>query len=69
MSLPDQVFVRRGEAKDYLGVTDQVFTDLVKAKVLDPFYPRGQGRGRALYYRSQVLALGERYKKENPNGK
>jgi hypothetical protein len=50
-----KIFIRRKEARERLGVSDEVFTKLVAAKRLKPYYlTKG---GRAHYAASQVEAL------------
>lgn len=39
--LPNKVYLRRGVVRDWLGVSDRDFTDLVEAGVLTPLYLRG----------------------------
>jgi hypothetical protein len=51
--LPQKLYLRRGVVRDYFGITDEEFTELVRAGVLTPHYLRG--RGRAFYKRAEVL--------------
>jgi hypothetical protein len=53
--LPDKLWVRRGEAREYLGISEQAFTKLLTTGALEPVY--FPGGARALYERKQVLEL------------
>jgi len=55
MSLPDQIFVRRAQVRQYLGVPDEIISALVEAGTLTP--TRLKPNGKAWYLRSQVIAL------------
>lgn len=53
--MSNQLFIRRAAARAKLGVSEQVFTKLVNARKLTPYYlTKG---GRAHYATSQVEAL------------
>ena len=52
--LPPRLYLRRGVVRSYLGITDEEFTDLVRADVLKPHYL--QGRGRAFFKRAEIVA-------------
>lgn len=52
--LPLQRYLRRGVLREYFGITDTEFTELVRAGIFRPHYL--QGRGRAWFRRDEVLA-------------
>lgn len=54
-NLPDKIYLRRGEARDYLELSEESFTKLVRAGVLRPRYLPGMTR--ALYKRDEVAAV------------
>lgn len=54
--LPQKRFLRRGEVRDFLGVTDHVMTQLLAARQLSPVYLAG-AKGRAFFCREDVLKL------------
>jgi len=51
--LPQKLYLRRGVVRNYLGITDEEFTELVRAEVLKPHYL--QGKGRAFFKRAEVI--------------
>lgn len=59
MSLPDKQFLRRGEVRSFLGLTESAFTDLVSSRGLEAHYLVGLGpkKKRAFFMRDEVLAL------------
>ena len=54
--LPDKQFLRRGEVRAYLAVSEHVLTQMVAAGTLRPIYLAG--KGRAFFGREQVKELG-----------
>lgn len=53
--LPDKMFLRRGEAREFLGLSRSAFTKLIRAGVLQPeYFP---GMTYAYFNRSAVLAV------------
>lgn len=52
--LPQSRYLRRGVVRDYLGITDEEFTALVRGGVFKPHYL--QGRGRAWFRRDEIMA-------------
>lgn len=55
MNAPDRMLWRRRDVMEFLGVSDQVMTQLVSAGTLNPVYLR-EG-GRAFYCRNEVVRL------------
>lgn len=53
--MSDKLFLRRGEVRDMLGISEQVMTKLVQAKTLTPRYL--VDGGQAYYLRTEVLKL------------
>lgn len=62
--LPDKLWVRRGEARVYLGVSEQAFTKLIAAGALrEKYFP---GMTRAYFERAEVLKLKPEEKIKTP---
>jgi hypothetical protein len=53
--LPDKLWVRRGEARAYLGISEQAFTKLLASGALQPVY--FPGGARALFEQKAVREL------------
>lgn len=52
--LPNKRYLRRGVVRDYFGISDEEFTELLRAGVFVAHYL--QGKGRAFFRRDEVLA-------------
>lgn len=63
--LPDKVLVRRGEARTFLGVSEQDFTKMVESGLLKPVYV--VPGGRAYFMRKQVLKVAEQLENQTKN--
>ena len=64
MSLPDKTFVRRRDAREFLGVTDAVLSDLVASGTLRVMRLAVRGRkAKALFYTEQLRAVAETWRK------
>lgn len=59
--LPEKRLLRRGEVRDYYGISDNVFSQMVASGVLTPIYlaqtKGGKPKGRAFFSRKEVLAV------------
>lgn len=53
--LPEQLWLRRGEVRKYLGISEQAMTKLVASDVLVPIY--FPGMSRAFFERAAVLKV------------
>jgi hypothetical protein len=64
--LPEKLWLRRGEVREYLGISEQAMTKLIESGTLkEKFFP---GMVRAYFERSQVLAV-KPEEKNQPNRK
>ena len=59
--LPDKRFLRRGEVRAYLAVSEHVLTQMVAAGTLRPIYLTG--KGRAFFGRDEVAQMGKQQTK------
>lgn len=53
---PEKKLWRRADVRDFLGVDDRQITELVRQKLLNPFYTKPGTR--AFYKRAEVMKLG-----------
>jgi hypothetical protein len=57
--------VRRGEARSFLGVSEQEFTKMVESEILRPVYiVKG---GRAYFMRKQVVEVAQQLENQTKN--
>lgn len=56
--LPEKRLLRRGEVREFLGVSEQVMSKMVAARTLVAVYL--EGKGRAFFRRDEVLKLVEK---------
>lgn len=55
MNLPDKVYVKRGEVRSFLGISQSAMTKLVRSGVLTPkYFP---GMKYAFFERSEVMQI------------
>lgn len=54
--LPEKLWLRRGEVREYLKISEQAMTKLIASGVLSPkFFP---GMKKAFFVRSEVAKIG-----------